>query len=174
MRWVLALLGWGTRLLRNILMLMQITGTRLLTGLGLCGALIYGGYSYRNHLKIQQYLDQKSAIAVHPKILEGDASDIGYIYSMRRDTPIHDDELNLVWFVVVPKTNAHYSCSYEEGFPHFRVGDSVTLIHTTSDEADDGYIVGLHDQERGKTTMVWNFNMDNDPPDLENAPGADE
>lgn len=157
-----------------MLLLMRTTGARLLIGVGLCVASMYAGYSYRNHLKIQRYLDQESAIVVHPKILEGDASDAGYIYSMRRDTPIHDDELNLVWFVVVPSTNAHYSCSYEGGFPGFQVGDSVTLIHTTRDEADDGYIVGLHDHERGKATMVWNFNMDNDPVDFDNAPGPDE
>jgi len=135
---------------------------RLLIGLVVCAALFYAGYKVRNHLRIQRYLNRQSAIVVHPKIGDTDASDFGYIYSMRRDTPIHDDELNLVWFVVVPATNVHYSCSYHAGFPDFRTGDSVRLIHTTSeDEGDYGYIVGLHDAEHGKVTEVWNFNSDN-------------
>ena len=134
---------------------------RLLIGFAVCAALIYAGYKVRNHLKIQRYLDKKSAIVVHPKVGENDASDFGYIYSMRRDTPIHDDELNLVWFVVVPATNVHYTCSYEAGFPDFKTGDSVKLIHTKSDdEGDYGYIIGLHDKEQGKVTEVWNFDLD--------------
>jgi hypothetical protein len=86
---------------------------------------------------------------------------LGYIYSMRRDTPIHDDELNLVWFVVVPATNVHYSCSYEGGFPDFKTGDSVRVIHTKSDEEGEyGYIIGLHDTEKDKVSEVWNFDLD--------------
>jgi len=142
-----------------------------LIGLVVCIGLIYGGYRLKNHLKVQRELERKSAIVVHPKVGEGDASDLGYIYSMRRDTPIHDDELNLVWFVVVPATNVHYTCSYEAGFPDFKVGDSVRLIHTKSDDdADYGYIIGLHDDEQGKATEVWNFNLDTamlDAPDDE-------
>jgi hypothetical protein len=135
---------------------------RLLIGFVVCAALTYAGYVVRNHLKIQRYLDKKSAIVVHPKVGETDVSELGYIYSMRRDNPIHDDELNLVWFVVVPATNVHYSCSYEAGFPDFKTGDSVRLIHTKSDdEGDYGYIIGLHDKEQGRVTEVWNFNLDN-------------
>jgi hypothetical protein len=144
-----------------ILLAMPKAQLRLLIGLAVCAALIYAGYKVRNHLKIQRYLDKKSAIVVHPKVGENDASDFGYIYSMRRDTPIHDDELNLVWFVVVPATNVHYTCSYEAGFPDFKTGDSVKLIHTKSDdEGDYGYIIGLHDKEQGQVTEVWNFDLD--------------
>jgi hypothetical protein len=144
-----------------ILLVMPKAQLRLLIGFAVCAALIYAGYKVRNHLKIQRYLDKKSAIVVHPKVGENDASDFGDIYSMRRDTPIHDDELNLVWFVVVPATNVHYTCSYEAGFPDFKTGDSVKLIHTKSDdEGDYGYIIGLHDKEQGKVTEVWNFDLD--------------
>ena len=140
---------------------MQEARPWLLIGLVVCIAMAYGGYRLRNHLKIQWELERRSAIIVRPKVGDGDTSDFGYIYSMRRDTPVHDDELNLVWFVVVPTTNVHYSCSYEAGFPDFKTGDSVRLIHTKSDEdADEGYIIGLHDNEQGKVTEVWNFDLD--------------
>jgi hypothetical protein len=114
---------------------------QLLIGCLICASLIYAGYKIRNYVRIQKYLAEKSATVVNPKIGENDALDLAYIYSMRRDTAIHDDELNLVWFVVVPSTNVLYSCSYEAGFPEFKAGDSVRLIHTKSNgEGDYGYI----------------------------------
>jgi hypothetical protein len=92
---------------------------------------------------------------------DNEASGFGYIYSMRRENYIREGRLNLVWFVVIPTTNDHYTCSYEAGYSDFKTGDSVRLIHTTSeDEGDYGYIIGLYDKESGKAASVWNFNLD--------------
>lgn len=123
--------------------------------------LLYLGHLYANYRKIQTELARKSATIVRPSVRNGDASDLGYIYSMRRETRIREGRLNLVWFVVVPATNVHYSCPYEEGYSGFRTGDSVRLVHTKKEEEGDyGYIVGLHANEQGKAALVWNFNLD--------------
>jgi hypothetical protein len=146
---------------------MQKVGAWLVIGMVLCIPLLYLGHLYANYEKIQADLQRKSAIAVQPTVGAGDASEIGYIYSMRRETYIREGRLNLVWFVVVPATNIHYSCSYEAGFPDFKTGDSVGIIHTNSDEEGHyGYIIGLHDNKQGKVASVWNFNLDTAELDL--------
>jgi hypothetical protein len=125
------------------------------------GGLYYGVHLLMNYIHLEKEFRENSAKIAHPRVFENQASDIGYIYSMRRETLIREEKLNLVWFVVVPTTNIHYSCPYEYGYPDFKTGDSVRLIHTTSeDEGDYGYIVGLHDQEQGKATAIWNFDLD--------------
>jgi hypothetical protein len=125
------------------------------------GGLYYGIHLLRNYLQIKSDFKENSARIVHPSVGENQASDIGYIYSMRRETMIREGRLNLVWFVVIPATNVHYSCPYEYGYPDFKTGDSVRLIHTTSEEdGDNGFIVGLHENERDKVASVWNFDLD--------------
>lgn len=126
-----------------------------------CLPLVYIAHLVGNYLGIRRDLERKSAIVVHPRVGDNEASDIGYIYSMRRENHIREGRLNLVWFVVIPATNVHYSCPYEEGFSDFKTGDSVRLIHTTSEEEGDyGYIIGLYDKESGKAASVWNFDLD--------------
>jgi hypothetical protein len=128
-----------------------------------CVPVIYCGHLFANYMAIENDLEKKSARTLHPSVDEGNATDLAYIYNMRREMHIREGKLILVWFIVVPATNVHYSCSYESGFSDFKVGDSVKLIHTTSeDEGDYGYIVGLHEKEQGKVTAIWNFNMDSD------------
>jgi hypothetical protein len=60
-----------------MLLAMQNPERQLLIGLTLCVALIYAGYKLRNHLKIQRYLREKSAMVIHPRVGENDASDFG-------------------------------------------------------------------------------------------------
>jgi hypothetical protein len=123
--------------------------------------ILYAGHLVANYERIQKNLERKSSLVVHPSVTDGNASDLGYIYSMRRETHVRDGELNLVWFVVVPATNVHYSCPYEAGYSDFKIGDSVRLIHTKSDEESDlGYILGLYDNERGQVASVWDFDLD--------------
>jgi hypothetical protein len=71
--------------------------------------------------------------------------------------------LNLVWFIVVPSENTRWSCSYQAGFPDFKVGDGVTIIHKKSavDTVDySGYVIGLHEKEKGKVTDVWALDLE--------------
>jgi hypothetical protein len=136
-------------------------GSWAIVCLVLCIPLLYGGHLLANYQGIQKGVAQKSAKTLIPSVDDGDASDIGYIYNMRRETRIREGKLILVWFVVIPATNVHYSCSYDSGFSDFKIGDSVRLIHTKSEDAGDyGYMIGLHDKEQGKVTSIWNFNMD--------------
>jgi hypothetical protein len=121
----------------------------------------YGIHLWRNYAKIDQELRANTARVIHPKVDDDDVSEIGYVYQMRREWHIRDGELNLVWFVVVPATNVHYSCVYTSGYPDFKTGDSVRIIHNKDeDESDYGYLVGMHDNRQGKTTLVWTINSD--------------
>jgi len=144
----------------TVLALIQWLVLGLVVGLVVCVPLFYLGHLYANYEKIQTELTRASAVVVHPTVKDGEVSEIGYIYDMRRDTYIREGHMNLVWFIAVPATKDRYSCSYAEGFPDFKVGDGVKIIHPKSGEdADYGYIIGLHDQERGKTTAVWSIDM---------------
>jgi hypothetical protein len=129
-----------------------------------CAALLYVIHVGLNYRKIEKKLESDSAVVVHPVMGEHDVAEIGYIYEMRREHLLTEGRLNLVWFVVVPSTNVHYSCSYEEGFADFETGDGVRLIHRGADDdpdgADYGDIVGLHGREQGKTAMVWVIDAD--------------
>lgn len=114
-------------------------------------------------MKIQSELREKSSRVVRPSVDDESVSEIGYVYSMRRETYIREGRLNLVWFIAVPSKNTRWSCSYQAGFPDFKVGDGVRIIHKRSDvNAVDysGYVIGLHDKERGKVTDVWALDLD--------------
>ena len=70
------------------------------------------------------------ARVIHPRQDDDDVAEIGYIYSMRDEVFLkQENRVNLVWFVKVPATGARYSCGYEYGFPDFRTGDDVRIIH---------------------------------------------
>ncbi len=90
-------------------------------------------------------------------------AEIGYVYDMRDETLIREGSLNLVWFVVVPATNVHYSGVYDSGYADWNKGDSISIIHNKDDdEADYGYMVGLHGSKQGKATLAWIINSDNE------------
>jgi hypothetical protein len=81
---------------------------------------------------------------------------------MRRENYIRDGYRNLVWFIAVPATGEHFSCQYASGSDDFNVGDGVTFIHNTAhaNEAEDGYIVGLHEKRKGKVALVGTNDLD--------------
>jgi len=82
---------------------------------------------------------------------------------MRNETHIREGRLNLVWYVVVPDTNVHYSGVYDSGYADWKNGDSVWIIHNKDDdEADYGYLVGMHEPKQGKATLVWILNSDDE------------
>ena len=117
----------------------------------------YGIYMLNRYLKIEADFNRRSATVVQPKVDEESVSEIGYVYSMRRDVFIRpDNTLNLVWFIKVPATGRRYSCSYEDGFPEFQTGDDVQIIRPKDAESKEGmgYVVGLHEERRGKTALV--------------------
>jgi hypothetical protein len=121
----------------------------------------YGVHLILNYVHIESQLKKSEARIIHPRIDDDAKSEIGYIYAMRNETQIRDNRLNLVWFVVVPATNVHYSGVYDSGYGDWKVGDSIHLIHNKDDsEADYGYLVGMHDQKQGKSTFVWIINSD--------------
>jgi hypothetical protein len=133
----------------------------------------YGGHMLYRYLKIRQDSAKRAAEVVQLKLDNDDVSEIGYISSMRNEVFLRDDNrVNLVWFVKVPATGAEYSCSYENGFPDFRKGDDVRIIHpkNAGDEAGFGYIIGLHYKLTGETALVWvideeNLELDRPNPD---------
>ena len=144
--------------------------------LGLMVAAGYGGHMLYRYIKIRQDSGKRAAEIVRPTQGVDDAGEIGYIYSMRDEVFLRDENrVNLVWFIKVPATGSRYSCSYERGFPDFHKGDDVKIIRPKNleDEAGYGYIVGLHEKLTGKAALVWvideeqlEMNMpEPDPPD---------
>lgn len=128
-----------------------------------CIPYAYAIHLYRNYAGIQTNLRERAALTVHAAVGADSVSEVGYIFSMRRETYIRKGRFNLVWFIAVPATGARYSCSYESGFQNFKVGDGVTVIHTKADiDTGDyeGYIIGLHHEEQGKVAGVWALDLD--------------
>jgi hypothetical protein len=118
----------------------------------------YGGYILYRYMKISEDSTKRAAQVVQAKQGDDDIAEIGYIYSMRNEFFLRDENrVNLVWFIKVPATGARYSCSYERGFPEFRNGDDVRIIRPKNleDEAGYGYVVGLHEKLTGKAALVW-------------------
>jgi hypothetical protein len=134
----------------------------------------YGGHMLYRYTKIRKDSANRAAEVVRPRQGENDVVEIGYIYSMRDEVFLRDDNrVNLVWFIKIPATGERYSCSYEQGFPDFRKGDDVRIIRPKNlgDGAGFGYVVGLHGKLTGKTTLVWvideeELEMDMPEPDL--------
>jgi len=127
------------------------------------GGLCYGIHLALNYQKVHVKIRKEAAYRIEPKVEEGSITETGYIFSMRKETSIREASFNLVWFVAVPATGERYSCSYDGGFQDFRVGDGVTLIHPKSDEDSayqPSYIVGLHDKEQGKASLVGVNNLE--------------
>lgn len=121
------------------------------------GGLYYGVHLALNYQKVHAQIRDEAAYVIQPKVLEGSVSEIGYIFSMRRETSIEDADFNLVWFIAVPATGERYSCKYGGGFQDFKVGDGVTFIHPKSDQYSvdhSSYIVGIHDKEQSKASLV--------------------
>jgi hypothetical protein len=131
-----------------------------LAGIGLVVLLTitYGIHLARNYAEIKDWLRTREAVQVRPYVNRESISEIGYIYSMRRETYIREGYLNLVWFVAVPSSGKRYSCSYEAGFSQFEVGDGVTIIHRRPDvddpEEESDFIIGLHYRKKGKSAEV--------------------
>jgi hypothetical protein len=118
----------------------------------------YGGHMLYRYTKIMSDSAKRAAAIVHPKEDEDSASEIGYIYEMRDELFLRDDNsVNLVWFIKVPATGSRYSCSYDNGFADFRRGDDVRLIRPKDlkSESGYGYIIGLHEKVTGRAARVW-------------------
>jgi hypothetical protein len=121
----------------------------------------YGVHLIMNYNKIERELHKNEARVTQPRVNDDAKAEIGYIYQMRNETQIREGRLNLVWFVVVPATNVHYSAVYDSGYADWKMGDSIRLIHNKNDdESDYGYLVGMHDKKLGKATFVWTINSD--------------
>jgi hypothetical protein len=140
----------------------------------LVAVILGGGYGIHmldRYMKISADSRKRAAVIIHPRYDEGSVSEIGYVYSMRNEIFLRgDDRINLVWFIKVPATGSRYSCSYERGFPAFRVGDDVRLIRPKdlAEDAGYGYVIGLHDKVSSKVALVWV--NDEDQLEMDNAP----
>jgi len=123
----------------------------------------YGMHLWQNYAYLQKETRQEAAVNVQAQVDSESVSEIGYIFGMRRENHIRDKYRNLVWFIAVPATGERFSCIYSEGFPDFKTGDGVMLIHNTKrpDEAESGYIVGLHDDRKDKVALVGTNDLDN-------------
>jgi hypothetical protein len=123
----------------------------------------YGVHLYQNFLKIQTDFRKSVDQTVRPVEDDESVSEIGYLYSMQRETHIRRGEFNLVWFIAVPATGKRYSCSYQAGSPDFAVGDGVRIIHKKSDVVNEGYtgyLIGLHQRNAGKVAEVRALDSD--------------
>lgn len=117
----------------------------------------YGAYMLHLYIQVERDLRTRSASVVQTPVTSNTVSEIGYIYSMRDELFLHDDNtINLVWFIKVPASGERYSCSWERGFSGFKTGDDVLLIRpkTLTPDSDYGYVVGLHDQLEDKVSLV--------------------
>ena len=131
---------------------------KVIVALALIVGAVYGGHMLYRYVKIRADSAKRAAAVVRPRQGDDDVAEIGYIYSMRDEVFLRDEnQVNLIWFIKVPSTGARYSCSYERGFPDFRKGDDVRIIHPNNveDEAGYGYVVGLHEKLTGKAAFVW-------------------
>ncbi len=123
----------------------------------LAGA-VYGVYVLYRYIQVERDLSKRSTTVVQAGLDDDSISEIGYIYAMRNDLFLKDDNtINLVWFVKIPATGQQYSCSWQRGFSEFRTGDDVKLIRprNVSAEAGYGYVVGLHETRANKVSSVW-------------------
>jgi hypothetical protein len=138
----------------------------------------YGGHMLYRYIKITSDSAERAEVIVHPKEDEDSVSEVGYIYAVRDEFFLQDDNrVNLVWFIKVPATGERYSCPYEYGFADFREGDDVRLIRPKDlkSESGYGYIVGLHEKLTGRAALVRVIDVDElemdvpepDPPDPE-------
>jgi hypothetical protein len=117
---------------------------------------------------------KKESWIVPPTVDEESVSEIGYVHSLRNEINFREHKRDIMWWVKVPATNKTYSCSWESGYSGFRQDDGVRIIHkrTGVDTVDySGFIVGLHDNEQGRSAAVWAVDLDDldvepdDPPD---------
>jgi len=142
----------------------------LLAVVVICLSCAYGIHLFRNYARIQADMRSRGGHIIRPAVDDESVSEIGYLFSMRRDKYIREGRFNLVWFIAIPATNTRYSCVYEAGFPDFKVGDGVRVIHKRAgiDAMDyTGYVIGLHEREMGKVAEVEAVDLEqlNDPPD---------
>jgi hypothetical protein len=138
----------------------------------LLAAAGYGVYMLTRYVKIREDSARRAAETVHPKEDDESVSEVGYVYSMRDEVFLQkDNRVNLVWFIKVPATGNRYSCSYEGGFPEFRVGDDVRIIRPkdVATDAGYGYVMGLHERISGKAALVWV--IDEDELEVDIGPG---
>jgi hypothetical protein len=141
--------------------------------LALVGVASYGLYMLYRYIQVERDLSKRSEAVVEARVDDNSVSEIGYIYAMRDELFLRDDNtINLVWFVKVPATGERYSCVWDGGFSRFKTGDDVQLIRPrdVSEEAGYGYVTGLHDQLRGKSSSVWVNDEESLELDLEPEP----
>ena len=125
--------------------------------IGLIVGAGYGGHLLYRYIKVEQDVHRRAAVVIRPRMDDDDVAEIGYIYSMRDEIYLRDvPEKNLVWFIKVPATGVRYSCQYEYGFPDFRKGDDVRIIHPKdlSEMSGEGYVIGLHEKLAGKVALA--------------------
>jgi hypothetical protein len=128
----------------------------------------YGGHMLSRYIKIRADSAKHTAVAIRPIEDEDDVSEVGYVYEMRDEIFLRDDNrVNLIWFIKVPATGAKYSCQYEEGFPDFQKGDDVRIIRPKdfTEGSGDGYVVGLHEKLKGKAALVNVNDLELEMPD---------
>jgi hypothetical protein len=135
---------------------------------------VYGIHMLVRYMKIRADSERRAAIVVHPKEDEESVSEIGYIYSMRDEVFLNENNtVNLVWFIKVPASGNRYSCPYESGFPEFKVGDDVRIVRP-KDPSGYGYIIGLHYKISGKAALVWVIDEDELEMDIDDPEGPQE
>ena len=68
----------------------------------LAGA-VYGVYVLYRYIQVERDLSKRSTTVVQAGLDDDSISEIGYIYAMRNDLFLKDDNtINLVWFVRIP------------------------------------------------------------------------
>ena len=122
---------------------------------------------YKMDLDVQK----RSSWQITPTVSSGDVREVGYILDRRVMRDFSDKKKTIRWWVKMPSTNKVYSVSWESGYHDFIKDDGVELIRTSkaSDDEDwdgTGYIIGLHDERKGKLAEVWVIDVDDLETDL--------
>jgi hypothetical protein len=73
-------------------------------------------------------------------------------------TCIKNRTKRLYWWLRIPATHKQYLCEWQYGFPGFKKGDAVTMIHKvawTDSAADNtGYLIGLQGKIKDKPSSI--------------------
>ena len=122
--------------------------------------------------RMENNIQEKENMQVHPKIFKGSIKEVGYIvdFRIKREFSFNFfevlsnhsvfNEKKIIWWIKIPSSKKVYACDYEGGYLGYVKNEEVELIHIDEENVDpdgeyDGYIIGLHDKSKEKATLVW-------------------
>jgi hypothetical protein len=119
------------------------------------GGLLWAGWKYHQ-------IEDDTLRRVNSRVpfdTSGLKRDIAYILDKEEKLEWREGKRTVTWQVKIPASNHVYYCEWDIGFGDFRKNDGVVFLHVPLDAEDGdannmGYILGIHDAQRGKVTLV--------------------